>query len=132
MKKIICCLVLIYFVFVSIAFADELDLESMSLEELLDLQIRVQESIAFKDQYNELVYYPGEYEIGKNIEPGTYIVHPLSLEPNKKWLTVAVYDIEWNNGSDSILELGENVQFDFKEGYIFYLDYGTVTLIKRK
>ena len=54
--------------------AEDIDLKSMSFEELIDLDTRLKAELLTRPETEDVIFVPGEYLVGEDIEPGTYYV----------------------------------------------------------
>lgn len=72
MKKIV-ALFLVFLLLFSFAFA-EIDISSLSDEDLLALKEDVEEEISERGLIESLILYPGEYLVGRDIEAGGYLM----------------------------------------------------------
>lgn len=54
-------------------FSETIDLDSMSYNELIELEFSVLEKIYTYDSGNTSFYYPGVYVVGEDIEAGSYL-----------------------------------------------------------
>ena len=76
MKKLI-AIILILCLFPVIALAD-VDLASMSFDELRSLQIALNEEIVTRPEWKEVTVPGGTWIVGKDIPAGSYSLHPTS------------------------------------------------------
>lgn len=73
MKKMIAVLLLLLCLPI-LAFATEIDLKSMDIDSLLDLQYQISEEIGVRLLEKSEVAYTGIYEVGVSMESGDYIL----------------------------------------------------------
>ena len=76
MKKLVCILLLICFS-LSCAFAENIDLSGMSIEELATLRDRCQMMIMKADKWQQVKVPVGVYQIGKEIPAGHWTITPI-------------------------------------------------------
>lgn len=128
------------------ALAEDIDLSSLSLEELVALDSRVHEEIYARDSMNQRVYYAGTYYVGEglDIEPGAYVVQPVEsfneygvvslhlYEPNPD------YDADTDDEEDAYIYIdtkdyytGDRFQVSLEDGGMVMVSRGIVLLIKR-
>lgn len=131
MKRFIAVISILLLVFWSIsALGEGIDLSSMSEQELYELEIAIKEELASRDEFSEVVFFPGDYYVGKDIPAGDYIVH--ALENNDKNARVFYTDIENNETYDKgLLWPGENQRFCIEDGNRIIVEKGSVVFIQR-
>ena len=138
MKKILVSLMLVFALTFSICVAEEMssfNLEEMSLEELLNLDMAIQEEIYNRDQFNEIVLFPGKYVIGQDLNAGTYIVICQHLERENRSGELYRFD---NEKKSNVIEyfyphqVGDAYQIVLKDGEMITIDRMYCTMIKRK
>lgn len=103
MKKIVAIIVALSVMASSMVFAEEIDLSGKTVDELIEIQRRVDEALF--EQGGKIVLDPGMYITGKDIAPGSYIVEAHN------------YD-EKRNGTAYILQVwkDEQARSDYKSG----------------
>ena len=122
-------------------FSEGIDLDSLSETELVDLQFAVQSKIFELDPLSNLVFYPGHYIVGKDIEPGTYLIMPIK-NVDSKWdqdfFDVYVYESkEARDNSESAID-HHGLHYDspykmtLEEGNFVSLSYAVYTMTKLK
>ena len=132
MKRFIAVISILLLVFWSFsALGEGIDLSSMSEQELYELDIAIKEELASRDEFSEVILYPGDYSIGSDIPSGDYIIHSLDNNDKQVW----VYLVEAGT-IDSILtrgviEPGDNLRFLLEEPNCFRIVNGAVILIER-
>lgn len=57
-----------------VANAEGIDIDSLSVKELLDLQTKIDHKIVELSPYEDCILYEGKYIVGKEIEAGTYVL----------------------------------------------------------
>lgn len=131
MKKFIVVILTLALLFYLVpAFADGIDLSSMSEQELIELEIAIKEELAYRDPYSEIVLYPGVYNIAEDILAGDYIFH--GLENNKQEAYIFICDSETDIMiSKGHVKPGENMRFELEEGNYVEIDDAPVILIER-
>lgn len=72
------------------AFAEGIDLENMTTDELVALQIRVQDELYKRDRFMNCFLNPGEYVAGEDFEAGDYLIHCIESDHRKGCLVDAV------------------------------------------
>lgn len=76
MRKFIVVISILALLFCLIsAAAEEIDLESMTTDELVELQIKVQDELYKRDRFMNCFLNPGEYVVGEDFEAGDYSIH---------------------------------------------------------
>lgn len=105
----------------SAAFAQDVDLSSMSYEDLIALQTQVVKEITSRAEWKEVTVPAGVYEIGVDIPAGHWtITYPGDIA------SIVTYGKELNDSKTDIYDYdtmqfltGENKSFsiDMKEGY---------------
>jgi len=76
MKKFVAVISILALLFCLIsATAEEIDLESMTTDELVELQIKVQDELYKRDRFMNCFLNPGEYVVGEDFEAGDYLIH---------------------------------------------------------
>ncbi len=84
-RKLWLMITLVYVVSVilcGMAVAEGIDLDSLSVKELLDLQTQLDHKIVELSPYENCVLYEGKYIAGKEFEPGTYVFDCVSVREN--------------------------------------------------
>lgn len=71
MKKLVSILVLVFLV-VSSAAAEDINLSSLSFDQLVQLQSRITMEIMQRNEWQEVTVPAGIYEVGKDIPAGTW------------------------------------------------------------
>ena len=135
MKKLATVLFVLVLLFTSWSYAETMDLESLTLEELVDLSIRINEMIFERDQLNHNVLYPGTYIVGEDLDPGTYVFQCLKVDGGVN--TKVKYGIDGeesilnDHDSNSYLEEGEVYQAKLEDNYYVRIEDGIVMAQKR-
>ena len=107
MKKLIVVWFFVALIFVSAfgTFAEGFDLDSMSEYDLLELLFEVQEKIYTRNEFSDFVVFSGNYEVGVNFDPGTYVFKVLK-QTDSGTPAISVY-----NSSDN-LNPSNRISFD--------------------
>lgn len=120
MKKIL-GIALILVLFTVPAFAESIDLSSMSLDELFTLRNALSSEISNRLSGDASAIYSGKYVVGEDIKSGTYILY--ADMPSAKYITI---EITWPDKThDSIFEqikINESFYLNLEEGSILDLD----------
>ena len=82
MKRIVCLYIALTIVLCGIAFAENINIDSLSIKELLDLQSQIDHKIVDLSPYENCVLYEGKYIAGKEIEAGTYVFDCVLVQEN--------------------------------------------------
>lgn len=72
MRKLVLFIVSLFLISAS-AVSEEIDLSAMSMTELIDLDLRIEQELQSRDFTDGQYLYQGTYEVGRDIEPGRYI-----------------------------------------------------------
>lgn len=131
MKKFIAVISILALLFCLVsAFAEGIDLTSMSKQELIELEIAIKEELAQRDPFSEIVLYPGKYVVGKDMLASDYIFH--GLDNNKQEAYIFIRDSETDKTiSKGHVKPGENMRFELEEGIYVQIDDAPVILIER-
>ncbi len=140
MKKLVVLMLTFVMIFSTVAFAgvEEVNLSEMSLDELVSLRTQITAEINSRLEGNGEPFYPGLYEVGKDIKPGSYIITNLTPEEEDSvdtWMDYYIghYDDEKD---DIVIDLhmyvhaGTSNMFTLEEGQVFklYSDKSKATL----
>lgn len=125
MKRIIVVtsIILLVFCFVS-AIAEGIDLEAMSTDDLVQLQIKIQDELYKRDRFMDCFLNPGEYIVGEDIEPGDYLVHCVDTLNTIGKCRFALVDIETNKDID------HNYDFRIDQLYRLNMKIGSKLVFK--
>ena len=96
MKKFLTVISILSLVFCSISGLSEgIDLKSMSDEELIGLVSSALTEAAERNVILDTFYWPGDYTVGEDLEPGEYLItYVKRADPYKTVGTIAVYESE--------------------------------------
>ena len=131
MKKIILALLLMSIVIVNCAIAEEINLDSMTLEQLIALDLRIEQKIYEMDSMSNSALYPGRYVAGSDIEVGEYLFRCVSLMPGRKFVSIRKRDRDGYELELQLLDPEESYRMHFDEGEIFDLENGVVVFLKK-
>jgi len=131
MKKIIAVLFLVVMVLTMSSVAEEIDVDSLSLNQLIALELKIQQKIFELDSMNNSVLYPGRYEAGSDIESGEYLFQCVSLMTGRNFASIRKCDADGNEMDLELLDPDESYRMQFADGDIFELYNGVVTFLKR-
>lgn len=111
----------------SFAFA-EVDVGSMSNEELINIRNKIDDELIFREFYDIKVLCPGEYVIGKDINFCSFMLMATEIT-SEHWSTVSVY-VEESRDDHSItyaedVEVGSKIHLSLYEGNVLHVDDGT-------
>ena len=130
MKKIILSFLVALCLLISPFALSEESIDDMTLEELIDLELKVQEKIYELDKTANCVVYQGVYEIGRDLEPGTYIFQCVEVYSQADVAAVVSYSGE-ERISHNLLADGESCQIAVEEGMKLGIGNGVFTFLKR-
>lgn len=137
-KALVVCLAFILMIFTALpCYSEEVDLDSMTEDQLYTLLFQVQEKIYTRDEFSDFVVFSGPYSIGENFEAGTYVFKALrqngSVTP-----CIEIYNSPDNlNPSNRIVfDLFRDIdndkyQYTLKEGQYMVLSNGDFQLFRR-
>lgn len=135
MKKFFVVLLLLTTLFTP-AVAEELDLDGMSLEELLAMQSSIQQAIEKKISGSGEILPEGEYVVGEDIKAGKYIFTVISAkfydQSNElgSRCRVKVYSEEDKRIQDADrLQVGDLVYLNLSDGMKLSVSYGYGTIV---
>lgn len=128
MKKLISCALLTCMLFSTTAYADGIDLSSLTTQELISLHAEVDELLGAKSQCELDTIYQGYYVVGEDIKEGSYLVTRTDAFEKTPFWIIKVYENEEayeNRERTAIFNLksGENAQLNLKDGMV--IDFGT-------
>lgn len=85
MKKLLSLLTVLILVFTLSAAAADLDLASMSREELLALEQQIIKELTSRDDYKEVIVPVGVYKVGEDIPAGKWTISGKDYAGNIVW-----------------------------------------------
>lgn len=124
MKKVCLLVTLVLVVFAFSSVAEQIDLKSMSDDELIAMKDAISEEMIERGIEIDTVFYPGTYVCGVDIRPGVYYLYGRS---DNMIFTVARYKTEENaknghNGDKAYVKHDETYRLDVKDGDVFVVD----------
>ena len=136
MKKFFAVLLLLTTLFTP-AVAEELDLDGMSLEELLAMQSSIQQAIEKKISGSGEILPEGEYVVGEDIKAGKYIFTVISAkfyDQSNEFSSrchVKVYSEEDKRIIQDAdrLQVGDLVYLNLSDGMKLSVSYGYGTIV---
>lgn len=132
MKKIVAICITIALLILSVcALAESLDLDAMTLDQLISLELDVQKKIYEQDPMAKHVLYPGTYIVGDDIDAGDYLVQCVSLMSDEKYVRLIHRDANGEHLEEPCLDIEEVCRIRFEEGQDLKILYGVVTIINR-
>ena len=132
MKKIVAIFVTIALLILPFyALAESIDLDSMTLDQLISLELAVQKKIYEQDPMAKCVLYPGTYIVGDDIDAGDYLVQCVSLMPDDKYVRLIHRDANGEHLEEPCLDTEEVCRIRFEEGQDLKVLYGVITFVKR-
>lgn len=112
---------LVLAMFVTPAFAESMDLSSMSMDELFALRVALNSEISSRLLGETTAIYSGKYVVGEDIKPGTYVLY--ADMPSAKYVTI---EITWpDNSHESVFEqikINESFYLNLEEDSVLSLD----------
>lgn len=72
MKKLVFSIIALLLVPI-FAVSEEIDLSAMTMSELIELDLRIEQELQLRDYTDGQYLYQGTYEVGRDIEPGRYV-----------------------------------------------------------
>lgn len=112
---------LVLSMFIIPAFAEGMDLSSMSMDELYALRVALNSEISSRLLGETTAIYSGKYVVGEDIKPGTYVLY--ADMPSAKYVTIK---ITWpDKNHESIFEqikINESFYLNLEEGSVLDLD----------
>ena len=142
MKKLL-AIALIFCLILPWAFAEDIDLSSLSFDELRALQTRIAEEIVSRPEWKEVAVPAGVYKIGVDIPVGEWCIKcgksqygwvqiTYSKELNESGTEVPILHSEFYG---SVYEKGDDKHREFlniilKEGYYIQFDLGQAVFTK--
>lgn len=129
MKKIVAIVFL--FLIMSSCLADSVDLDSMNLHQLLELEQEVHKKIYEYDPSSEWVLYQGTYIVGKDLEAGGYLFQCIDLTPDTVRISICNRDSNGNVVEFEYVDLGEVYHIHIDDGQTLIIDGGVVSYLRR-
>lgn len=122
MRRVAALVILLLMCF-SVSFAEEIDFSNMSLDQLFELKISINQEIAkrYGEGWEELV--PGEYFIGKEIKSGRYEV--LGIKTYGNYTNICFRVIDPNNREKYVYSNSPSIG----ESFVCVLEEGTILKI---
>ena len=132
MKKVVAICVTFALLIPSVcALAESIDLDAMTLDQLISLELAVQKKIYEQDPMAKCVLYPGTYAVGADIDSGDYLVQCVSLMPDEKYVRLIHRDANGEHLEEPCLDTEEACRIRFEEGQDLKILYGVVTITNR-
>lgn len=132
MKKILAAFVVLTLLCFTHAYAEPLDVASMTLDELVELRRQVTAEINERLAGSDGVFYPFDYVVGKQIPAGRYLVTCVEILNGESYGTVAVWAEGQSNWNCHIIEYMRNsgriVFIELVEGDTLRIADCTVTI----
>lgn len=130
MKKIALILTLLL-LFSGFSLAEGIDLNGMTFDELVELEIQVQKAIIEAQPYSPTVFYPGTYTVGEDFDPGFYLIVPIK-QSDTKWdndfYDVFVYSSKEAHDNRELAETWRSLHIDSPERFL--LAEGNLVLLQ--
>lgn len=132
MKRLLSLTAVICLLISYAAFASDIDLTSLSDDDLQDLKFKVDAEVDSRGIGKSDVLSEGLYTIGEDIKEGTYVFYCLDL-PTHNDLTARLYwyaskeDYDNNESIDSTpMKLGNTLRLELTEGMVLKVEYQSV------
>lgn len=130
MKKTVCFLLCIGVLFacLNVSKAESIDLSSMSFEELLTLQQKVNQAIFSCDEWKEVEVPLGVWDIGKDIPAGRYELVPGENASTYTYPYIVYYLERHENGTPNKIrgqyriKSGETLVIELFEGNVLKIE----------
>ena len=132
MKRIFVMFLMVVIITSFIFAYSEVDIDSMDLQSLLELEKRVQERIFELDAGYNGVLYSGEYEAGVDLDPGTYVFTAIKIDEDPGYVTVVKWTQDYDVLDKGVFDLGESYQMRLEEDCLITVNDGVVSTVKRK
>jgi len=129
MKRIICIVLLLLTLFSCLA--DNIELDSMSLYQLFELEHAVHKKIYEHDPSSEWVLYQGTYSVGKDLEAGEYLFQCIDLTPDTVRISICNRDSDGEVVEFEYVDLGEVYHMRVNDGQTLIIDGGVVSYLRR-
>lgn len=131
MRKLFILVITVIFIS-TCAMAEEIDLAGMDLASLLNLHSRLDAAIEEKMEceIDDTFMYQGVYVVGKDVKEGHYLLTSV----DKTYFMCHLYeDIDHKDKHEggqheTILSIGDTLSLTFKDGMVFVVDQGAVSL----
>lgn len=135
MKKLAIVLVVVCLLVFGAVIAEpafEIDLTSLSVDELVSLRKAINDELFDRGQGVSSDLYPGKYDIGVQIPEGKYLVKATSLQKGSTRAEVHYYAEDKSWIDTAYLKVGEVYYFEFEspnyirveDGAVILMDYG--------
>lgn len=136
MKKLIAGLLIACTLFTTSAYATSVDIDSMTMDELIELRDAITKKINSSYGEGAETIYHGRYIVGETIKPGQYIlVFYKDATVNKSYTSGEVMIAEdtesfnnWDYISDNFFHFGEECYVDLKDGMVMFLNYAPAVI----
>lgn len=136
MKKLIASILIACTLFTTSAYASSIDIDSMTMDELIELRDAITKKINSSYGEGAETIYQGQYAVGKTIKPGRYIIvfykdttvddsyfaGEVIISENKE-----SFD-DWEYVRDDFFNFGEECYVDLKDGMIMFLNYAPAVI----
>jgi len=130
MKRFLVILVLVFLV-VSSAAAEDIDLSGLSFDQLIQLQSRINMELMQRDEWQEVTVPIGVYLVGKDIPAGKWSVSTTNM------MTFLTYGKELEENKSEVKHSGDYIYqhipmdqqetlFDFVDGYYVHVNRSVV------
>lgn len=84
MKKIVLLIVALLLVSIMAVCAEEIDLNGMTTEELIELNLQISEELHSRNESGDKYLYQGAYTVGEDLEEGRYVFKCEKVIENKR------------------------------------------------
>lgn len=126
MKKLLLIFCIMLFLAAS-ALAESINLDELTLDELVELRRRINAEITERLAETEVVFYPFDYVVGTDIPAGRYIITGESSSSSRGYLYLradGTEDFSWL----AYLKVGEEYYIELEEGDILRIEDCTVII----
>ena len=135
MKKYVFLIVAMLLISIVAVHAEGIDLSGMTTEELYALNLAIVDEISSRGQDNEYCFFPGEYIIGEEIDPGRYVFTCIRITGSDGYGFIDLRkDPNDNNSTLDIekLEGGDIYSMNLSEGNLLKVDRIIIAATKTK
>lgn len=132
MKKFVAVISILLLLFCHFsALGEEIDLSTMTTDELINLQIKIQDELYTRDRFMNCFLNPGEYVIGEDIASGDYLIHCVDLQRYGA-CRICTYDKETGKYviHTASLDVDDLYRAKMNIGEVLYIRDGIVELLQ--
>ena len=123
MKRLIAILLVVLFVFAFTCSAEEIDLASMTFDELIELEAQIKQRLMEIYPDYDMILDDGEYFVGIDFDPGKVMFY--QLNPEGTLINVADENDDWID-SNSLADWQPRLRYALVDNYKLSIKRGPI------